>query len=268
MDQNSYRRPTKAQQEEILKREDIEKTKPLTRWLLMLRSSVGRATGSPLLTIAFVVLLLQVYAVSHKGGSSTNSKASIYKGTQFWNDEKTLAVKTLYETPFARFQIHKVKAGKNIINDWLWCDETDSIIALVHEAETGKYILFRQTKYAIPGPPTLATVGGLIEPGEEPLESAKRELQEELQMESNDWISLGTYRTASNRGAGTSSLFLAKNATGSAQMISTIKGQHDLERQDIVRCTEEELLEFVLDGKFGEIKWAAAAAFSLLKLRS
>ncbi|KAL3938555.1 MAG: hypothetical protein SGBAC_006556 [Bacillariaceae sp.] len=264
------RRPTRAQHHAILEREICEERKPLPKWLSILPPPVRKVIGSPLLTVAFIVLIVQLYAIRHKGSSSRNlkSSSSIYKGTQFWNDEKTLAVKTIYETPFARFQIHKVKAGQDTIDDWLWCDETDSIIALVHEAETGKYILFRQKKYAIPGPPTLATVGGLIEPGEEPLEAAKRELKEELQMECKDWVALGTYRTASNRGAGIGHLFLAQNAAISDQQIAEIKGQHDLERQDIIRCTEDELLEIVLEGKFGEIKWAAAAAFALLRLRA
>lgn len=202
------------------------------------------------------------------GNTSINNHH--FQGANFWNPDKTLEVKTLYETPFARSQIHKVKAGKNtIIDDWLWCDEMDHINVLVQEAKTGKFVIFRQTKYAIPGPPTLAVVGGMIEPGETPLESARRELMEELQMESNDWISMGHYRAAVNRGGGYTHTFLAKNAVLVAHnnKNNEVIGQADYERQDIVKCTQDELLQYVLDGKFGEIKWTATVALSLLRLR-
>ncbi|CAJ1926118.1 unnamed protein product [Cylindrotheca closterium] len=262
-----YRCPIKSHGE-------FEERKPLPRWLSVLPPSVRKVIGSPLLTIAIVVLLLQVYAVGHNSSNNSNSsnskssKKSIYKGTQFWNDEDTLDVKTLYETPFARFQIHKVKAGKNIINDWLWYDEMDAVNILVQEAESGKFVLFRQKKYANPGPPTLAIVGGLIEPGETSLEAAKRELMEELQMASTDWISMGKYRVSVNRGGGHTHTFLAKNAVKVTDNNVEVVGQADWERQDVVKCTEEELLQYVLDGKFGEIKWTATVAMSLLRLRS
>lgn len=270
MDRNRYRRPTKSQQEEherLGEWELVAEKKPLPKWLSILPPPVRKVVGSPLLTLALACILL-FYVYHTQGRSGRHVTKSSFMGSQFWNDEKTVEVTTLHETPFARFQIHKVKAGNDIIDDWLWCDELDSIIALVLEAETGKYILFRQKKYGIPGPPTLATVGGLVEPGEDPLKAAKREVMEELKMESNDWVALGSYRVAANRGAGITHTFLAKNATVSTQTISTVKGQSDLERQDIVKYTEEELLDLILEGKFGEIKWAATAAFSLLKLRS
>lgn len=127
----------------------------------------------------------------HNDGDESLPQQAPFKGLQFWNLERTVAVKTLFETPFARFQIHKVRAGKSIIRDWLWCDEMDHINVLVQEASTGKFVIFRQTKYGIPGAPTLAVVGGLVEPGEDPLETAKRELLEEMHMESDHWVSLG-----------------------------------------------------------------------------
>lgn len=224
------------------------------------RSSIPREKTIVILALIFVILQLATF---HNGKHENQ-----YRGTDFWNPGKTLGVRTLYETPFARFQLHKVNAGKNIINDWLWYDEMDNVNILVQEAETGKFVIFRQSKYAIPGPPTLAVVGGLIEPGESALEAAKRELLEELKMQSNDWVAMGSYRAAVNRGGGYTFTFLAKNSSVVADQGLEVKGQADLERQDVVRCTEEELLQYVLDGKFGEIKWTATVALSLLRLRS
>mmetsp|Transcript_45893 Transcript_45893/g.111169 ORF Transcript_45893/g.111169 Transcript_45893/m.111169 type:complete len:310 (-) Transcript_45893:2749-3678(-) len=233
-------------------------------------SSSPQETTIIVLLIVIIMLLLHRptelgYTDGIRGGSNTKNQ---FQGASFWNPGKTLEVKTLYETSFARFQIHKVKAGKNVIDDWLWCDEMDHVNVLVQESKTGKFVIFRQTKYGNPGPPTLAVVGGMVEPGETPLEAARRELMEELQLESTDWVSMGQYRAAVNRGGGYTHTFLAKNAAVAADHNIKVKGQADLERQDIVKCTQEELLQYVLDGKFGEIKWTATVALSLLRLRS
>jgi ADP-ribose pyrophosphatase len=64
-----------------------------------------------------------------------------------------------------------------VIEDWPWV-VTPDFVNVVAVTEAGEFLLFRQTKYSIPGL-TLATVGGYLEPGEEPLAAAQRELREE-----------------------------------------------------------------------------------------
>lgn len=232
-----------------------------TKWLF------SNPVDKMIIVVLLLVIVLMNYQDAIPSSILNTGKKNQYKGVDFWNPGKTLAVKTLYETPFARFQIHTVQAGKNIIKDWLWCDEMDHINVVVQEQKTGKFVIFRQTKYAIPGPPTLAVVGGFLEPGETSLDAARRELKEELQMESEEWVSLGKYRAAVNRGGGYTHAFLAKNAVEITDKSLEVKGQADLEQQEVLRCTEEELLQYALDGKFGEVKWAATVALSLLKLR-
>ena len=232
----------------------------------------------------------------HQVGSKNNN--SKYRGKQYWKDGVTISVETIYETLFARFQIHKVKLpdGKTIIDDWLWYDEADQINVLVQEDITDKYVVFYQTKYAIQTP-TYAIVGGLIEVNEDPLDAAKRELSEELNMISTDWIFLGSYRAAANRGGGITYTYLARRAKKKEKSIQQQTQQKlptknennnnnktnkknakrkkmddhvdvavgELERQDIVKLTREQLLEYLLDGKFQEIKWTATIALALLK---
>ncbi|CAJ1962129.1 unnamed protein product [Cylindrotheca closterium] len=257
-----------------MKRPSFPATEPLPRkWWSF---NPQETTIIVLLVIIIMLLIrqpLEEFGYYTPGGgiiqSSAITEKDRFQGSNFWNPGKTLEVKTLYETPFARFQIHKVQAGTTVIHDWLWCDEMDHINVLVQEAGTGKFVIFRQTKYGIPGPPTLAVVGGMVEPGETPLAAARRELMEELKMAANDWISLGHYRAAVNRGGGYTHTFLAKNAVAADNKNNLqVKGQADLERQDIVKCTQEELLQYALDGKFGEIKWVATVALSLLRLQS
>ena len=55
-----------------------------------------------------------------------------------------------------------------IIEDWPWIIIPSAAIVLAVTAE-GEFLCFRQTKYAVDGT-SLAPVGGMIEPGEEPPE--------------------------------------------------------------------------------------------------
>ena len=53
-------------------------------------------------------------------------------------------------TPFARFEIHKVRTDSGVIvNDWLWVDERSHVNILVHLKEDNKYLLFKQRKYGL-----------------------------------------------------------------------------------------------------------------------
>ena len=187
----------------------------------------------------------------------------------------TQSVRTLYETAFARFQIHTVllEDGKTIVDDWMFCDEADHINVLVEQGPADgvsppTYIVFRQTKYAIQGE-SLAILGGLVEPGEDPQQTAKRELQEELGMESTDWESLGSYRVAVNRGGGTTHAFLARKArmipSASSSKDAGLFATGESEKQEKVILSREALLEALLGGQFQEVKWTATIALAILK---
>jgi len=79
-----------------------------------------------------------------------------------WRTPGTLAVRTVTSTPFARFEIHKVKTENGVIvNDWLWVDERSHVNILVHLKEENKYLLFQQQKYGLERP-YLAVVGASL----------------------------------------------------------------------------------------------------------
>ena len=103
-----------------------------------------------------------------------------YKGTP-WKNERTKSVKTVAETKFARCDVHTVVSedGKNEVNDWVFMEEMDAVNVLVHDQRNNAFAVFKQGKYAIPGE-TYSPVGGFVNDGEAPWESARREVVEEL----------------------------------------------------------------------------------------
>ena len=62
------------------------------------------------------------------------------------------------------------------------------------------FLVFEQSKYALDGRQSLAIVGGIIEPGEEPEYAARREVNEEMGLTCEIFYPLGRWRTDVNRG--------------------------------------------------------------------
>jgi len=172
---------------------------------------------------------------------------------------KTLAKKTvLQQGQWLTVESHKIQLpnGK-VINDWSWVITPDyvNVVAIMDD---GRFIAFRQMKYGVEGM-ALAPVGGYMEPGEVPLEAAKRELLEETGCEAEHWLDLGQYRVDGNRGAGTAHLFLAQGARR-----VTDADADDLEEQEIVLMSRAEVETALAAGQFKVLAWTTAVALALL----
>jgi len=177
-----------------------------------------------------------------------------------WRTEQTLAVRTVTSTPFARFEIHKVKTESGaIVNDWLWTDERSHINMLVHLKAEDKFLLFHQRKYGLEKP-YYAAVGGLFNAGETSTVCARRELLEETGLEAEELVDLGRYRVQVNRGGGILYAFYAKNAVPSKHR----KASDDYESQEKRLLTREELIKVALAGEIGEAQWLATIALGLV----
>eukprot|EP00585_Thalassiosira_rotula_P007707 CAMPEP_0196154354 /NCGR_PEP_ID=MMETSP0910-20130528/38744_1 /TAXON_ID=49265 /ORGANISM="Thalassiosira rotula, Strain GSO102" /LENGTH=331 /DNA_ID=CAMNT_0041418353 /DNA_START=12 /DNA_END=1007 /DNA_ORIENTATION=- len=288
--------------------------------------------------IFFLTILLHLNSrLPSSSSSRTNDVAksrlavpgTAYRGT-IWHNERTVAIETLGETKFARCDVHTVitEDGKNIIDDWLFLEETPAVNIIVQTLE-GHFVVFNQKKYAIPGN-TLSPVGGFIDEGESPLTAAKREVLEELGVGSRrtlrtirdhtpgydngrgsggktldmadvsdiitkaanpprldryglpigearevptieldaDWIFLGRYRTAANRGGGFLYSYLLQNAIPLVPGGGTVNygGTGDGESQEILYLGEEEMMTALGEGRFQEIKWAATISLAMLHL--
>ena len=146
-----------------------------------------------------------------------------------------------------------------VIDDWPWV-ESREYANVVAVTEDGLFLVFRQTKYAVDGP-TLGTVGGYLEPGEDPLETAKRELREESGYDAPEWTPLGRYPVDGNRGCGVGHLYLARGARKVAE-----PDADDLEEQELLTLTRDEVDAALLAGGFGVLSWAAAVALALVAL--
>jgi len=146
-----------------------------------------------------------------------------------------------------------------VIEHWPWVVLPGYINIVVVTAE-GKFLFFNQTKYAL-SEVSLAPVGGYIEPGENAVEAAKRELMEETGCIADQWIELGQYVVDANRGAGTAALFLATGARQICQPHSD-----DLEEQELVFLSRADVQAALTTGKIKVLAWAAVVALALQHL--
>lgn len=177
------------------------------------------------------------------------------KDLRIW---ETVSKKTiLNHSKFLTVESHAVKLPDGqIIPDWAWVIIPSAAIVLAMTPDN-KFLCFRQTKYAVEGT-TLAPVGGMLESNEEPLDAAKRELLEETGYEALEWINLGNHILDPNRGIATMHLFLALNAKQVAQPNSD-----DLEDQELLFLTRNELENALNAGEFKILAWSAVVAMSL-----
>jgi ADP-ribose pyrophosphatase len=159
---------------------------------------------------------------------------------------------------FLKVEEHTVQLPNGqTISNWDWVVTPDYVIILP-ENERGEFVIFEQTKYGVEGE-TLAPVGGYIEPGEEPLAAAQRELLEELGCTASLWTSLGTFRVDANRGAGMANLFYARGVRRIQEPDSD-----DLEEQKLLLMDRADLRAALQKGKFKVLAWATAVALMFL----
>jgi ADP-ribose pyrophosphatase len=171
---------------------------------------------------------------------------------------KTLSRRVVLDySQFLAVEEHTVELpGGQVISDWPWVITPDYVNVVVL-TEEGRFLFFRQTKYAL-SEAVLAPVGGFLEPGEVPLAGAQRELLEETGFQAPEWIDLGSYRVDPSRGVAMGHLFLARGARRVAE-----PGADDLEEQEVVYLSRAELETTLTAGEFQVLAWATAVLLAL-----
>ena len=163
---------------------------------------------------------------------------------------------------FLKIESHVIELPDGrIIDDWSWVITPDFVLVVALTPDQ-KFLCFRQTKYAVEGL-ALAPVGGMIEPGEDPLIAARRELLEETGCDAQEWTFLGSYARMANRGGGTGYLYLARGA----QFVSEPHSD-DLEQQELLLLEMEEVERAITQGSFKVMSWTACVALALLHIKA
>lgn len=171
---------------------------------------------------------------------------------------QTRSVHKVFESgKWVSIEHHEVELPDGrVIPDWPWIT-TPSYINIVPVTPAGRILCFRQLKYAF-DTPSLALVGGYIEPGEEPLAAAQRELLEETGCTASGWHSLGNYWVDPNRGVARGHFFLALDAQSVAD-----RDADDLEFQEPRLLTLSEAADALANGDFQVQAWALCLALAL-----
>jgi ADP-ribose pyrophosphatase len=152
---------------------------------------------------------------------------------------------------FLTVEAHEVELPDgHRIPDWPWLASPHFVLVLVRDT-AGRYVVFRQTKYAVKGT-SYAPVGGHIEDGEKPLVAAKREALEETGYVAKRWISLGHFVVNGNHGNGGAHFYLALDARRHAA-----PSGGDLEEQEILLLTRRQLEQALDRGAFKVMAWHA-----------
>ncbi len=104
----------------------------------------------------------------------------------------------------------RLEDGKTIIPDFSQIEASDFAIIFAVTGE-GKATLVEQYKHGARRR-IFELPAGMIEPGEDPLDAARRELREETGLEAETWRKLGEFVQDGNWGCGHCHAFLALNA--------------------------------------------------------
>jgi ADP-ribose pyrophosphatase len=166
----------------------------------------------------------------------------------------------LKQGKFLTVEYHHLQLPNGMeIEDWSWLITPDFVNGVVVD-EAGQFVVFKQGKYAYEGD-SIAPVGGIIEPNEDPLEAAKREALEETGYAANEWHSLGQWVTDANRGVGTAYAFLALGAKKIQE-----RNADDLEAQELLLLSRAELEKALWSGEVKVLSWQNSFLMALMML--
>jgi ADP-ribose pyrophosphatase len=162
-----------------------------------------------------------------------------------------LSSKTVYQAKYFRIVQKQIeRKGKTITKDFIERNATVSILPI---SETGEIYLEKQFRDAF-GKDVLEIVAGNMENGDNPLESAKRELQEETGLQAAHWQQIANWELSVNMNS-TQFVFVATGLT---------EGQPDTDDDEEITVIKMPLAEAVEKAASGEFIASSHVAALLL----
>ncbi|UBF24645.1 NUDIX hydrolase [Kovacikia minuta CCNUW1] len=159
--------------------------------------------------------------------------------------------------PWITLSVQQVALPDGKIVDDYYQIALQEYAVIVAQTTDGRIIIEQQYKHGL-GRVSLTLPGGAIEPGEDPLAAAKRELLEETGYIAENWQSQGNFVNNANYGGGKAHIFTANNAQPVAAPQSG-----DLEEIKILLMTPEQILSAVQQGDVAILGAIAAIALAL-----
>jgi ADP-ribose pyrophosphatase len=141
------------------------------------------------------------------------------------------------------FEVNRLRLPNRAEGDWE-CIRHPGGALVIPVTNEGKLILVRQYRFAVGGR-VLEFPAGTIEPMEDPLETIKREIQEETGFSADKWQKLGEFILAPGYSDEIIYAFLAQDLTELAKPPK----QDDDEDIEVLFWTPQELEKAILEGQ-------------------
>ena len=151
---------------------------------------------------------------------------------------KVLASRDLLDaSPYLRVRAETVELPDGRRVESFYQVEQSDFALIFAETDDGRVVLLRSYKHG-PRRVSLTFPAGMIDPGESPLEAARRELLEETGYEAAEWTALGSHVMQGNHRGCAGHMFLARGARRVAEPDSG-----DMEEMRIELLSRAELIE-------------------------
>ena len=163
----------------------------------------------------------------------------------------TLEKKYLIRRPWLTARVDKVKLPTGAVIDDYYVLEYPDWVNTIAVTKDGRFVFVRQYRYAL-GKTLNELCAGVIEPGEQPVEAARRELLEETGFGGGDWREW--MRLSANPGTHTNTTYCFL-----AEGVEPLSGQH-LDRGEDIEVkilTREEVFEMLQKGEVWQSLMAA-----------
>jgi len=171
-----------------------------------------------------------------------------------------LGEEPVLDHPYVNVTYQTVRISDDLtIPDWPIVRTRDYVNVMVTN-DYGQLMVLEGYKHGL-GRSSWQVVGGYLEPGEEALAAAQRELLEETGYTSDSWSHLGTFVVDANRFVGQGHFFLARQAR------PVVEPDHDDLEAFTVQWVSPAVLQAALfDGRVGVMGYAINIALGLLAL--